>query len=288
MRQYVASFLMQPSFIGALRELHAFERSRRYGESRSAPQASWKGSPSAAAVGIDTSDPHGRNYLPLTEAAHPSNALVRSIRSLVNASMFESFILLCILLSSASLAVDMPSVLPGSPTAKMLATLDVVFTLIFTLEMCFKLIAVGPFSHPDGYFLNWWNILDSMIVATSILSLVAHNDSLSVLRAMRALRALRPLRVIRRLSGLKKVVNSLFRAIPQVHSLSPHDSDQPSPNLDPSYPWIDEGHHISPPRHPAGHQCRSGVHARDGGVRALWHAVPDGPDGCMHRPIHQV
>ena len=43
---------------------------------------------------------------------------------------------------------------------------------------------------------------------------------LKALRSLRALRALRPLRVIRRYPGLKLVVNSIFKALPQIMNVA--------------------------------------------------------------------
>ena len=94
---------------------------------------------------------------------------------------------------------------------------DKVFTSIFVVEMSLKLMAFGAFAPPDGYFRSAWNKLDAAIVTSSVLSLLLTDvEGLGALRAMRALRALRPLRAVQRFSGLKKVVNSLLRAVPQV------------------------------------------------------------------------
>merc|ERR1719163_732012 len=61
-------------------------------------------------------DPHGADYLPLKLAA-PGGACIRQLKAIVNAPAFGNFIIFCILASSAALAVDMPDVLPNSPTA---------------------------------------------------------------------------------------------------------------------------------------------------------------------------
>ena len=63
-------------------------------------------------------------------------------------------------------------------------------------------------------------VLDGAIVVTSLISLIAKDvDGLSVFRSLRALRTLRPLRVVQRFPGLRKVVNSLFRAVPECINL---------------------------------------------------------------------
>lgn len=64
-----------------------------------------------------------------------------------------------------------------------------------------------------------WNILDFIIVITSILNwIVDHlsNVSIGFLRGFRALRALRPLRMVSKNEGMKLVVNALLTAIPSL------------------------------------------------------------------------
>ena len=146
---------------------------------------------------------------------------MRQLRAIVTSPGFGNFIILCILLSSAALAFDMPDVLPGSPTANTLELLDYLFTSIFLVEMVLKIVALGAFAQPDGYFLSGWNLLDSFIVTTSVISLLASDvESLSVIRTLRVARVLRPLRVIQRNPGLRQVVSSLFIAMPGVFDVS--------------------------------------------------------------------
>ena len=122
---------------------------------------------------------------------------IRQLRSIVAAPAFNNFIMFCIICSSLSLAFDMPQVEKGSDTAVTLELLDYLFTTIFVVEMCLKIVAYGACTAPDGYFLDGWNVLDSFIVITSVISLAAAGvEFLSVFRSMRAVRTLRPLRVI--------------------------------------------------------------------------------------------
>ena len=133
---------------------------------------------------------------------------------------------------------------------------DVIVTIIFTFEMAFKIIGLGfvgwekteirfgkfyfcipGFGGADGkhtYLRNPWNALDFVIVIVAIISIftgpLTTNFScdatggggsiLKALRSLRALRALRPLRVIRRYPGLKLVVNSIFKALPQIMNVA--------------------------------------------------------------------
>jgi hypothetical protein len=64
-----------------------------------------------------------------------------------------------------------------------------------------------------------WNILDFIIVLSSILNWILDTfdiTSLTFLRGFRALRALRPLRMISKDEGMKTIVNSLLKALPSL------------------------------------------------------------------------
>ena len=107
-----------------------------------------------------------------------------------------------------------------NPFVKTFYTVDIVMTILFTLEMILKMLAYGIVTTRAAYLTKGWNILDFLIVGVSILSLVANgNAALKSLRALRTLRALRPLRMISRRPQLKLVVNALFAAIPNVFNV---------------------------------------------------------------------
>ncbi|GLI66096.1 hypothetical protein VaNZ11_009698, partial [Volvox africanus] len=135
-------------------------------------------------------------------------------------SWFDYGILTAILGSSAILAVDSPRLEQSSPLGRAVAVLDVVFTAIFTLEMLIKVLAKGLILHRHAYLRNGWDILDFLIVSTSLLSLgltvggVGGSSTSSALKGVRLIRALRPLRLIRRLRGMQRVVETLIRSIP--------------------------------------------------------------------------
>ena len=69
------------------------------------------------------------------------------------------------------------------------------------MEFFIKVISNGLcFNYRDNniaYFRSWWNILDFIVLATSI-SVLVFGDSVTFLKSIRILRALRPLRVISR------------------------------------------------------------------------------------------
>ncbi|XP_016092339.1 sodium channel protein type 8 subunit alpha-like [Sinocyclocheilus grahami] len=93
---------------------------------------------------------------------------------------------------------------------------DKIFTYIFILEMSLKWIAYGF----RKYFTNYWCWLDFLIVAVSVIGLVArvvNYDQIDSMRVLRTLRALRPLRALSKTETIKYVVvNALIGAIPSI------------------------------------------------------------------------
>ena len=120
---------------------------------------------------------------------------------------FERFVLALILVSSLTIAIDVPRLPSDSTTKLVLDQLTHVFTVTFILELVAKMIAWGP----RAYFKEGWNVLDFFIVAASILSLLVRAvPELEFLIAFRVLRVLRPLRLLARNEGTRLVMNVLF------------------------------------------------------------------------------
>jgi len=84
------------------------------------------------------------------------------------------------------------------------------FIVIYTLEMLIKICAFGFMFAPNAYLKDTWNIMDFVIVSTSLLPLVI-NLNISV-NSLRAIRVLRPLKTITKVKSLKMIVSTLFYA----------------------------------------------------------------------------
>jgi hypothetical protein len=102
-----------------------------------------------------------------------------------------------------------------------LEKIDYVMTAIFTLEMLCKIIAYGfLFNGPKSYLRVSWNILDFVIVLSSLLSLNPNaSANFKVLKILRILRILRPLRMVSRNKGLKVAIISLIKSLPDIFNL---------------------------------------------------------------------
>ncbi|XP_037095012.1 sodium channel protein type 2 subunit alpha-like [Syngnathus acus] len=137
---------------------------------------------------------------------------------IVEHNWFESFIIFMILLSSGALAFEDVYIETRKSIKAMLEYADKMFTYIFILEMLLKWVAYGY----AKYFTNAWCWLDFLIVAVSLVSLVANTmgfAELGAIKSLRTLRALRPLRALSRFEGMRVVVNALLGAIPSIFNV---------------------------------------------------------------------
>lgn len=130
----------------------------------------------------------------------------------VTRKWFDNGILVCIILSSVTLAIDSPLSDPTTPLSMALVVLDWIMTIIFSVEMVLKMVGLGLWGHPEAYLTNGWNLLDGIIVIVGWIGLVA-DSSLSAFKALRALRALKPLRMINRYPGLQVVVGTMISSL---------------------------------------------------------------------------
>eukprot|EP00198_Chlamydomonas_reinhardtii_P003576 XP_001692912.1 voltage-gated Ca2+ channel, alpha subunit [Chlamydomonas reinhardtii] len=147
-------------------------------------------------------------------ALRPYHPLRIAAAVLINHRWFDNVMLVVILASSATLAIDTPRLDKSSPLGHAVAILDIIFTSIFTLEMCIKLVAKGVVLHPHAYLRNGWDVLDGFIVLTSLLSVGISGAGAGALKAVRLVRALRPLRLVKRWRGMRLVVETLIRSLP--------------------------------------------------------------------------
>lgn len=88
----------------------------------------------------------------------------------VNNDFFEKFLLICVLANTIVLCLDN---LVNDEIVSYLTTLNLFFTIFFTVDMVFKVIGMGP----RDYIRDTFNIFDGVIVTLSIVELII--DSVS-------------------------------------------------------------------------------------------------------------
>ena len=115
---------------------------------------------------------------------------------------------------------------PHVNTSSDLQTINLVLTIIFTLELILKHTALGLL----GYWSDPYNDLDGFIVIASLVDLglqysgIGHSHGgggVSSLRILRLLRVLRSLKLLRQVEGLNKIMNIVLKVSSgcQVHAV---------------------------------------------------------------------
>ena len=223
----IGRYLIMNLFIGIL--LNAFAEEEE--EEEVAPDSAALAAPSEALATIDEgADEVDEVDRPKEEPRWPEdhslclfgprNPLRVGCLNLVTYQHFDTLIILVICASSFCLALDVPRLDPLSPLGEMLHQLDYVWTAIFFLEMCLKIVAYGFISGKEAYLRSAWNQLDFLIVVVTVLVIVAESvPELYPLRTLRILRILRPLRLISRIAGMRVIVASLVKALPSVFNV---------------------------------------------------------------------
>ena len=124
------------------------------------------------------------------------NKLRLFLFKLVTHNFFEHFINLIIFISALELALNNPLNDPNGVMSTILFYLDIITTLIFTLEAILKIITYGlTLNGKTSYLRNHWNMLDFIIVIISIISFIPDMRSIKLVRV---LRIVRPFRIIGR------------------------------------------------------------------------------------------
>ncbi|XP_070787002.1 sodium channel, voltage-gated, type I like, alpha b isoform X1 [Enoplosus armatus] len=134
------------------------------------------------------------------------------IKEVVSTLVMDPFvdlaITICIVLNTLFMAME------HYPMTKqfdnVLSVGNLVFTGIFTAEMCFKIIALDPYY----YFQEGWNIFDGIIVSLSLMELgLANVEGLSVLRSFRLLRVFKLAKSWPTLNMLIKIIGNSVGAL---------------------------------------------------------------------------
>eukprot|EP01050_Picozoa_sp_SAG11_P002399 SAG11_NODE_121_length_15851_cov_6.082466_9_plen_273_part_00 len=175
-----------------------------------------KTEPVAAGFAISKDD-----YDPLALGCFSIDSPTRlALLRVVMRPVFDVVILACIAGNSVLMALDNPLKDEDNLTEfeKQLKIFELVFNVIFTLEMLLKILALGFVRGELTYLQSPWNILDFVVVVTAWLPYLIGKSANA--GGIRAFRLLRPLRAITRFPGLKRLVTTLFMAIPQLQVLA--------------------------------------------------------------------
>ena len=134
-------------------------------------------------------------------------------QEIAKSNKFNNFIMICIIFNSVCLSITWL----GEPIELVVTMewINIIFTIIYTLEMIIKMIA-----YEKNYFNDGWNVFDFLIVAFAwigILSELIFNLNVGALTTVvRAFRILRVLKLIRTAKNLQKILNTFLLAIPEL------------------------------------------------------------------------
>ncbi|XP_051986095.1 sodium channel protein type 2 subunit alpha-like isoform X9 [Xyrauchen texanus] len=134
------------------------------------------------------------------------------VKEIVNMVVMDPFvdlaITICIVLNTLFMAMEHYPMTEEFNHVLLVGNL--VFTGIFTAEMCLKVIALDPYY----YFQEGWNIFDGIIVSLSLMELgLANVEGLSVLRSFRLLRVFKLAKSWPTLNMLIKIIGNSVGAL---------------------------------------------------------------------------
>ena len=87
---------------------------------------------------------------------------------------------------------------------------EIVFNVLFTIEMTIKVVALGFWSTSGSYIRDPWNVLDFVVVAVGWFSMLPGVANLS---ALRTFRVLRPLRTLSSIPGMRPIVGAMIASV---------------------------------------------------------------------------
>ena len=148
--------------------------------------------------------------------------------AIITSPIFENISITVIVLNSFIMMLDDPTRIEPDPFFE---NIENVFLGLYSIEMVLKIVGMGFYFSENAYIKDSWNILDFVIVTTSLpTALMSASETVRPIEeielegevdsegfsvgAFRAFRVLRPLKTISSVKGLKVLMNALFSAIP--------------------------------------------------------------------------
>lgn len=113
---------------------------------------------------------------------------------IIKNKVFEAIILTVIFFNTIILMIADPNVD---------VYFDDFFVYFYTAEMSLKILGLGFILSKGTYLRDGWNVLDFVIVTSSLLPYLLNGKTSFSLSSLRSLRILRPLRAISSISALK-------------------------------------------------------------------------------------
>ncbi|CAD7929325.1 unnamed protein product [Amoebophrya sp. A120] len=122
---------------------------------------------------------------------------------------FQNFIMACIILNIIIMMMDSyPPIKP--PLNGVLDIMDTVFSIIFGIEMCIVLLAIGPWN----YLKERWHLLDGVIVVVSLIELAEKlSGGAQGGGALKSLRLLRIIKLAKKWSSFRLLLQAVIHTV---------------------------------------------------------------------------
>jgi hypothetical protein len=139
----------------------------------------------------------------------PNNRVRMQAISLAEATWFKRFMLIIIVLNCIILVLDAERA-SSSGSAGIFLFFDIIFAVVFVLELIVKLIAGGmAFAGPTSYFRSVWNWLDFIVTFFSIMIFIPGVSNFTYLKI---LRLLRPIKASYTISGIRVMMVAVWQS----------------------------------------------------------------------------
>ncbi|OQR72761.1 voltage-dependent calcium channel type A subunit alpha-1-like, partial [Tropilaelaps mercedesae] len=142
------------------------------------------------------------------------NPVRKCTRFLIEWPPFEFMVLVTIIANCVVLALE--EHLPEgdrTPLAQKLEETEPYFLAIFCVEASLKILALGLILHSGSYLRSVWNMMDFVVVASGIVTIIIPDNMDLDLRTLRAIRVLRPLKLVSGIPSLQVVLSSIIKAM---------------------------------------------------------------------------
>ena len=149
----------------------------------------------------------------------PKSFVRRTAIYVVEAPIFDPFILLTIMCNCVTMAWASPLDPPGTRKEEILGHLEWVYLFIFTFELVTKMLAYGLIVHKHSYLRDPWCQLDFVVVSLAWLPIL-FPAIFGNMSAIRSVRALRPLRALKRVPGMPVLVGSILKSMPAMGNVA--------------------------------------------------------------------
>ena len=136
---------------------------------------------------------------------------------MTKSKVVDHVVLALILLNCVFLSIQDPTSDKNSTINQASRFAEICFTLLFAVEMSFRVMGQGFIMPRVAYLRDPWNCLDCVIVvtgvATVILDLVT-DEGVAGVSVLRAFRLFKPLRAVTKVKEIQVIVNSLLQSLP--------------------------------------------------------------------------